>query len=758
MPSNLEFLEPGFDPKTLKVPQLRRILAENNVDIPSKVKKNALVRLYEKEIVPQLDDLRDRYKNVKPSSKGIKKVTKKKQEKLEPTPTSTTSSPSKPKKRSRKTVKEEEEQIKKEQKKNEVKFETIAANNEATDKKKVDDDEQEAQKKKKKRKNNKKKKNVTSDKKVENDSETAIPAPEIESAVKVEGEVEKRNSLTTPKPDQKQEGLTSTNKIDSILNIVEQPVKREILKPDLSKLKVSPEFAVLLKSASEQTNDSDHLSNKIQETVQEVEKVEEIEEVKEENDSSEVKNKEEIVEVKESNDIIPDSEGENEHQSSQLVNDDNTDSTETSELPKTKKEKTLQSIKPWGKREGNEISDVNTTEKSTADLKTPLPRTKKNLKIKQWVSRCGILKLPKTKCLLKVDCQVLRGCLFNITIFAVITLPILFGMWYREQRIRIGYCGTEQPLKSIIPSSLNSFSESKFNKSLSFIDKWLAKLKPDCLSCPDGAICFPEMGLACEPHFRKILPLFSFNKLLPISEYCIPDVRKKQFLDEMLNTFVKMLGKRNSKLQCGNAKNQLKNSIARSSLHEIFDYKGFKQWSENEVNDMWDITVEQLNKIPEISTFSLESENGNVITVYMHSSSNEFANVICKYGDQVKEFVKQNRLLVISSTVFTISTFLINSHINKCNEYKATVDAYVDVTLDKLKNETGVKGDNDVDFLHTLQLRDVVLSDVVDLNERKKIWKSMTETMKKNDHIVCTSTEINGEILECWSWKDAKDL
>ena len=109
MPTNLEFLEPGFDPKTLKVPQLRRILTENDVQIPSKAKKNTLLRLYNKDIVPQLDTLRDKYENVKPSSKGIKEVKRHEQTK-KPEKTKDVKETGNEKKRTREAVKKEEDQ------------------------------------------------------------------------------------------------------------------------------------------------------------------------------------------------------------------------------------------------------------------------------------------------------------------------------------------------------------------------------------------------------------------------------------------------------------------------------------------------------------------------------------------------------------------------------------------------------------------------------------------------------------------------
>ena len=74
MNSDLEYLEDGFDPNSIKVATLRRILVENNVDFPSNARKNALVGLFDEKVKPQIPQLRKMYLNVRPSDEGIVKM------------------------------------------------------------------------------------------------------------------------------------------------------------------------------------------------------------------------------------------------------------------------------------------------------------------------------------------------------------------------------------------------------------------------------------------------------------------------------------------------------------------------------------------------------------------------------------------------------------------------------------------------------------------------------------------------------------
>lgn len=66
-----EYLQPGFDPNTLKVAELRGILLEHNVDYPSSAKKAQLVELFNSQIAPKARRILGARSRVKASVQGI---------------------------------------------------------------------------------------------------------------------------------------------------------------------------------------------------------------------------------------------------------------------------------------------------------------------------------------------------------------------------------------------------------------------------------------------------------------------------------------------------------------------------------------------------------------------------------------------------------------------------------------------------------------------------------------------------------------
>jgi len=69
-----EYLQPNFDPTTLRVADLRRILLFHDVDFPSSAKKGQLVNLFLDNITPKAKGILQTKSRVRPSSRGIIKV------------------------------------------------------------------------------------------------------------------------------------------------------------------------------------------------------------------------------------------------------------------------------------------------------------------------------------------------------------------------------------------------------------------------------------------------------------------------------------------------------------------------------------------------------------------------------------------------------------------------------------------------------------------------------------------------------------
>jgi len=66
-----EYLQPGFDPNTLKVAELRGILLEHDIDYPSTAKKAQLVELFTSQIAPKARRILGARSRVKASVQGI---------------------------------------------------------------------------------------------------------------------------------------------------------------------------------------------------------------------------------------------------------------------------------------------------------------------------------------------------------------------------------------------------------------------------------------------------------------------------------------------------------------------------------------------------------------------------------------------------------------------------------------------------------------------------------------------------------------
>jgi hypothetical protein len=65
------YLEPGFDPNTLKVAELRGILLKHDIDYPSSAKKSVLLDLFNQHIATRAQTLRTTSARVKPSTQGM---------------------------------------------------------------------------------------------------------------------------------------------------------------------------------------------------------------------------------------------------------------------------------------------------------------------------------------------------------------------------------------------------------------------------------------------------------------------------------------------------------------------------------------------------------------------------------------------------------------------------------------------------------------------------------------------------------------
>lgn len=70
--------------------------------------------------------------------------------------------------------------------------------------------------------------------------------------------------------------------------------------------------------------------------------------------------------------------------------------------------------------------------------------------------------------------------------------------------------------------------------------------------------------------------------------------------------------------------------------------------------------------------------------------------------------------------------------------------------LSRLQN--AVKSNRSPPYMSSVQLRDVILSDIVNLNEKNKIWNQVAKSLDRNTNVKSMLLEVHGEIMKCWEW------
>lgn len=92
---------------------------------------------------------------------------------------------------------------------------------------------------------------------------------------------------------------------------------------------------------------------------------------------------------------------------------------------------------------------------------------------------------------------------------------------------------------------------------------------------------------------------------------------------------------------------------------------------------------------------------------------------------------------------------------------KARIEELVTQTMEKLKFQK-IKSMSDPKenaYLSIVQLRDIFLSDIVDLKYKNQLWSEVVKYLEHNNsNIKSNLTEIRGEIMKCWEWIGPMEL
>ncbi|KAG7839638.1 hypothetical protein KL942_003249 [Ogataea angusta] len=185
--------------------------------------------------------------------------------------------------------------------------------------------------------------------------------------------------------------------------------------------------------------------------------------------------------------------------------------------------------------------------------------------------------------------------------YALLLLPILSSLFlYRSMALDVGFCGREGEIRSVrsyLPTE-NPLWMQFANKA----DALLEQIKPQCVPCPEHAICKYDSKLECKSGYTVSRPWQSLLGLIPRMEQCIYDEKRLEKIKLMTEFTLDILRRKNGK------------EMTLEELHNFLKATKSAGMADEDFEEYWlRFVTEEISKEPEIkvdfTTSSISIEN-----------------------------------------------------------------------------------------------------------------------------------------------------
>ena len=195
--------------------------------------------------------------------------------------------------------------------------------------------------------------------------------------------------------------------------------------------------------------------------------------------------------------------------------------------------------------------------------------------------------------------------MFKIFLWLIFGVLLLFILWFYQNAIYTGYCGQQQHFLTF----QERYPDFEY---FTKIDSLLEDYKPNCIPCPENGICFPYMKLKCKPEYKVERSSIDIFGLFPFKNKCVKDDKKKELINQIVSKSLDFLRLRNAQMACGESKDDIGSGIGEDDLFNIFQESKTSSIDDDEFQNIWEQVVELLQKQPDI--------------IYRHVSTGEFFN------------------------------------------------------------------------------------------------------------------------------------
>lgn len=137
------------------------------------------------------------------------------------------------------------------------------------------------------------------------------------------------------------------------------------------------------------------------------------------------------------------------------------------------------------------------------------------------------------------------------------------------------------------------------------------------------------------------------------------------------------------------------------------------------------------------------------------STSKKYIGMKCQFEREIFQTYKKFQRPIWLMLLLIVISKVIETKLKNYYKRKAKIEGLITQTMEKLKSQKvkSMSGSEENAYLSVVQLRDIFLSDIVDLKYKNQLWSHVVKFLEHNNsNIKSNLTEIRGDIMKCWEW------
>ncbi|EEP76183.1 conserved hypothetical protein [Uncinocarpus reesii 1704] len=327
--------------------------------------------------------------------------------------------------------------------------------------------------------------------------------------------------------------------------------------------------------------------------------------------------------------------------------------------------------------------------------------------------------------------------------FVIFTLLSSIGLWWRKEKVEIGYCGVGKKHWSLEGTK---------------VPKWANALEPKCEPCPQHAFCYPSLEASCEQDFvLKPHPL-SLGGLIPLPPTCEPDSDKLRRVKVVSDKAVEELRVQRAKYECGEAnkdgsKKVTSPRMTAAELKQRVSKSKRKGMSDEEFEELWKGALGEIAGREEVTAKTQGPSSSPIIT--FSSSSLAKLSLPCAAKRHLRLSLLAYRLPILILVLLASILSYTRAQILAKRSDAARVPSLVSMTLDRLATQAALhaRGEALEPWISAGQLRDDVLRDELRRSRREHLWNRVKRIVEGNANVRASVREgRGGDVSRVWEW------